>query len=130
MCFDPEHACAPPPLFQVANYLDFTPEDTDEDKKRALAEVVGLGDTAWVKVGGVGAGRCMWGARGYGRGQGGWGVCGRGGVVGGGVQGMRVITLTVLGVIVCLLLFTPHQHRARACLCDLRETGGGGITSG
>jgi hypothetical protein len=44
--------CSPCPVYQVANYLDFTAEDTDEDKKRALAEVVGLGDTAWVKVGG------------------------------------------------------------------------------
>jgi hypothetical protein len=35
---------------QVANYIEFGPEDSDEDKKRALAEVVGVGESCWAKV--------------------------------------------------------------------------------
>eukprot|EP00877_Chromochloris_zofingiensis_P006031 jgi/Chrzof1/1681/Cz10g17030.t1 len=35
---------------QVSNYLDFGPEDTDEDKRRGIGEVVAVGDPVYVKV--------------------------------------------------------------------------------
>ena len=35
---------------QVANYIEFGPEESDEDKKHAFAEVVAVGDTCWAKV--------------------------------------------------------------------------------
>jgi hypothetical protein len=34
----------------VSGYLDLSSEETPEDKKRALAEVVAIGDNIWVKV--------------------------------------------------------------------------------
>ena len=38
------------PHHQVSDYLEFSREDTDEDKVKALEGVVGKGDEAWVKV--------------------------------------------------------------------------------
>ena len=37
---------------QVSGYLDLGAEEGDDGKKRALAEVVAVGDPVWVKVGG------------------------------------------------------------------------------
>lgn len=39
-----------PPAPQVSGYLDLSSESTDEDKKKALGEVVAIGDSVWVKV--------------------------------------------------------------------------------
>lgn len=36
---------------QVANYLEFSAEDKEDERKRALGEVVAVGDDVWVKVG-------------------------------------------------------------------------------
>ena len=38
------------PHHQVSDYLEFSREDTDEDKVKALEGAVGVGDEAWVKV--------------------------------------------------------------------------------
>jgi len=35
---------------QVSNYLSFTRDDTDEEKKAELAGIVAVGDVVWVKV--------------------------------------------------------------------------------
>lgn len=35
---------------QVSGFLDMAAEETPDDKKRALAEVVALGEQVWVKV--------------------------------------------------------------------------------
>lgn len=40
-------------VVQVANYLEFSAEDNESDRKKALSDVVDLGQDVWVKVGGV-----------------------------------------------------------------------------
>lgn len=35
---------------QVANYLEFSAEDGEAERKKALGEVVELGQQVWVKV--------------------------------------------------------------------------------
>lgn len=35
---------------QIANYLEFGPDDSEADRKKALTEVVELGQNVWVKV--------------------------------------------------------------------------------
>lgn len=35
---------------QVSNYLSFTRDDSDEEKKAELAGIVAVGDVVWVKV--------------------------------------------------------------------------------
>jgi hypothetical protein len=35
---------------QVANYLEFSSEDSEADRKKALGEVVEVGQDVWVKV--------------------------------------------------------------------------------
>lgn len=44
-----KQSCPPPP-FQVSNYLSFTKEDSDEEKKAEMAGVVSIGDRVYVKV--------------------------------------------------------------------------------